>query len=118
MCNGNCVCGKEKEEKSTRREPHDLSYKTNPATLEDESKVAYLRGFAEGFKEAREVFWEEFQVKASDANMVAKYLEERDKTAIEVDTLRLIASTYLHAADVLIMDRREYPGYKEDKIED
>lgn len=111
-CGGACGC------ESTRRGEDllinwNLDQKTNPATLEEEDKANFEQGFAEGFAKAREVFWEEFQIKASDANMVANYLEQKDTNSIEVDSLRIIGATYLHAADVLIRDRREYPGYLE-----
>lgn len=113
MC-GNCEC------ESTRRTDEVLidwnpQQKTNPGALEEEDRDLFNQGFAEGFAKARKVFWEEFQIKASDANMVAKYLLEKDDTSIEADGLRIIGATYLHAADILIMDRREYPGYFEDE---
>lgn len=114
MCSGSCSC---KNNESNRR--NDDSYvfywnedqNTNPGALEEEDKALFNQGYAEGFKKAREVFWTEFQVKASDANMVAKYILEKDENSIEADTLRIMAATYLHSADILIMDRREYPGY-------
>lgn len=118
-CEETCGCDSNDFVTSTRRgEPISLlnynpNQKTNPATLEEECKESYNQGFAEGFAAAREVFWEEFQIKASDANMVAKYLNQTDNTSLEADGLRIVGATYLHAADVLIRDRREYPGYIE-----
>lgn len=118
-CGGICGCDSDAENISTRRgqEVPLLNYnpnqKTSPGALEDDSKESYEQGFAEGFRQAREVFWEEFQIKASDANMVAKYLNQSDSTSIEADGFRIAAAAYLHAADVLIRDRREYPGYTE-----
>lgn len=122
-CGGICGCDSDSdsdnENVSTRRgqEVPLLNYNPNQKTpvgaLEDDSRESYEQGFAEGFAQAREVFWEEFQIKASDANMVAKYLNETDATSIEADGFRIVGATYLHAADVLIRDRREYPGYIE-----
>jgi hypothetical protein len=118
-CGGICGCDSDNDNISTRRgqEIPLLNYNpkqnTNPATLEEDSKKSWEQGFAEGFKQAREVFWEEFQIKASDANMVAKYLNESDSTSLEADAFRITAAAYLHAADVLLMDRREYPGYSD-----
>jgi hypothetical protein len=113
MCD-NCNC------ESTRRTDEvflewDPSEKIDSTSLEDEGKNLFNQGFAEGFIKARKVFWEEFQIKASDAAMVAKYILEKDESSIEADGLRIISATYLHAADILKMDRREYPGYFEDE---
>lgn len=114
-CKENCAC-----QPSHRRGEEvpiinwSPEQKTSRGALEEEDGLVYDQGFAEGFKKAREVFWLEFQVKASDANMVAKYLNKSDKTSIEADAFRITAAVYLHAADVLLRDRREYPGYLED----
>lgn len=114
-CGGNCGC-----EPSDRRgeEVPLLNYnpnqKTSPGALEDDSRESYEQGFAEGFAKAREVFWLEFQIKASDANMMAKYLNQTDPNSLEADGFRVAAAAYLHAADVLLRDRREYPGYVDD----
>jgi hypothetical protein len=116
MCGGKCGCDSSFDEEGLFEKP--AKPRINPATLEEDSKVSFNAGYAEGFRHAREVFWEEFQIKASDAKMVAKYLSEEDPSALEVDGLRIVAATYLHAADVIIRDRREYPGYieKDEKL--
>lgn len=116
-CGG--ICGCDNDGESTRRgqEVPLLNYnpnqKTNPATLDEDSRDGYDQGFAEGFSKAREVFWEEFQIKASDANMVANYLEQKNQNSIDADSFRVAGAAYLHAADVLLRDRREFPGYQE-----
>lgn len=111
MCSGSCACGNAFKEDELFSKP--CNPKVNPADLEEKSKEDFNLGFAEGFRRAREIFWEEFQIKASDANMVARYLNDSDKNSIEADGLKIMAATYLHAADILIRDRREYPGYIE-----
>ncbi len=112
MCNQDCGC-----ENMNRQQKIIFSStckpRVNPATLEDDNKAAFDLGFKEGFRQAREVFWEEFQIKASDAKMVAKYLNDNDSNSIEADGLKIVAATYLHAADVIIRDRRDLPGYIE-----
>lgn len=116
MCGGDCGCSSSFKEEDLFEKP--CKPKVNPATLEEGNKAAFNLGYAEGFRHAREVFWEEFQIKASDAKMVAKYLGDEDPSALEVDGLRIVAATYLHASDVIIRDRREYPGYieKDEKL--
>ena len=115
MSDGICGCKKTKEE--------DVIFlstckpRINPATLEEDSRASFDAGFKEGFRQAREIFWEEFQIKASDAAMVAKYLNKSDPTSIEADGLRIVSATYLHAADVLLRDRRDLPGYIEKEEE-
>lgn len=118
MSHGSCGCtpyGSDSDRRGERIRPikWNARQQTNPGTLEEEDKATFNQGFAEGFKKAREVFWLEFQIKASDANMVAQYINEKDPNSIDADSLRVIGSTYLHAADVLLRDRREYPGYSE-----
>lgn len=118
-CEEICGCDSDAENISTRRgqEVPLLNYnpnqKTSPGALEDDSRESYEQGFAEGFRQAREVFWEEFQIKASDANMVANYLEQKNQNSIDADSFRVAGAAYLHAADVLLRDRREFPGYQE-----
>lgn len=111
MCSGNCICGKGNDGAGCGQNP-------SQTTPEEDTRNAFNLGFAEGFKQAREVFWAEFQIKASDAKMVAKYLVEEDPNSLEADGLKIIAATYLHAADVIIRDRRDFPGYieKEDSL--
>ncbi len=115
MCDGICGCQNNKEEDVIFQST--CKPRINPATLEDDSRASFDAGFKEEFRQAREVFWEEFQIKASDAAMVAKHLNKSDPTSLEADGLRIIAATYLHAADVLLRDRRDLPGYIEKEEE-
>lgn len=97
MCNGTCGCGH-----GEQQEPEISDYDA---------------GYIDGFRDARMVFWKVFQYKASDSRMVAKTLRELDESSMEADTLDILYSAYLHAADCIARDQREYPGYVVDDIE-
>lgn len=97
MCGQNCMCKNQQPEV--------------PAISDLE------KGYIEGFTEARRVFWEVFQLKASDALMISNTLKKLDESSIEAQGLDILYSAYLHAADCIARDKREYPGYVTDDIE-
>ena len=111
MCENNCMCQKEEAQ-------HNPSCSCSNHNHEEQQLSETEQAYAMGFSDARRVFWEVFQYKASDARMVAKNLRELDKSSIEADTLDVLYSAYLHASDCIARDRREFPGYVEDEIEE
>lgn len=82
------------------------------ATQED-VQGAYDEGYADGFREARHVFWAEMRIKSGDSRVVSSKLKESGN-GLDADAFSIAEATYFNAAEAILRSRREYPGYMED----
>lgn len=103
MCNGECVCGK-----TSKEEPP----KKLLASMEELNGV-YDEGYADGFRDARHLFWAELRIKSGDSRMVANKLKESGD-GLNSDAFTVAEAVYFNAAEAILRGRRDFPGYMED----
>lgn len=97
MCNGNCGCNNSKKQESDH---------------EAEVRYAHDNGVARGFSLARRVFWSELMSKAGDMGAMASRLNGNGDD-VNADIMKVAEAAYFNAAEALLRDRRDYPGYIE-----
>lgn len=98
MCNGQCMCG--------------ANDSNEPPIEEQELAEAYGNGYADGFSDARRVFWAELMIKSGDMKAMAGTLE-RSGDKLDADTMKVAEAAYFNAAEALLRSRRDFPGYVE-----
>jgi len=82
------------------------------ATQED-VQGAYDEGYADGFRDARHLFWAELRIKSGDSRMVAHKLRESGSD-VDADAFSVAEAAYFNAAEAILRGRRDFPGYMED----
>lgn len=103
MCNGECMCGKNNKEEPQQK---------LTASMEELHGV-YDEGYADGFRDARHLFWAELRIKSGDSRMVANKLKESGDD-YNSDAFTVAEAVYFNAAEAVLRGRRDFPGYMED----